>query len=113
MDKKIKTKLKIISAKSIQDSAWNTFANMLDYKLKMLGRYLIEVNPRYTSQKCSKCGVLVSKSLSVRTHICPECGFVGDRDWNAALNILKLGQVLTFGEDSSLEHLMTREACRL
>jgi putative transposase len=94
-------------AKSIQDSAWNTFANMLDYKLKMLGRYLIEVNPRYTSQKCSKCGVLVSKSLSVRTHICPECGFVGDRDWNAALNILKLGQVLTFGEDTAIVGLTT------
>lgn len=26
-----------------------------------------------------------------RTHICPHCGFVLDRDWNAARNILELG----------------------
>ncbi|MEY3327268.1 MAG: hypothetical protein RLZZ115_149 [Cyanobacteriota bacterium] len=32
---------------------------------------------------------LVKKSLSTRTHIC-QCGFVLDRDWNAAINILNL-----------------------
>ena len=26
-----------------------------------------------------------------RTHQCPHCGFVLDRDWNAARNILELG----------------------
>ncbi|MEA5574034.1 transposase, partial [Calothrix sp. UHCC 0171] len=45
--------------------------------------------PAYTSQKCSNCGAVVKKSLSTRTHVC-ECGFVLDRDWNAAINILKL-----------------------
>ena len=66
--------------------------------MQILGRHFIQVAPHYTSQKCSECGALVPKSLSVRTHICPECGFVGDRDWNAAKNILKLGQELTYGE---------------
>ncbi|MEA5573844.1 transposase, partial [Calothrix sp. UHCC 0171] len=45
--------------------------------------------PAYTSQKCSNCGAVVKKSLSTRTHVC-ECGFVLHRDWNAAINILKL-----------------------
>src|SRR5687768_5059136 len=31
---------------------------------------------------------LVPKSLAVRTHACPSCGLVIDRDWNAANNIL-------------------------
>ncbi|TRV54144.1 MAG: transposase, partial [Microcystis panniformis Mp_MB_F_20051200_S6D] len=31
------------------------------------------------------------KSLSTRTHICPHCGYVEDRDINAAINILKKG----------------------
>jgi putative transposase len=35
----------------------------------------------------------VPKSLSVRTHICPTCGLVLDRDENAALNVFRAGQV--------------------
>ncbi|WP_375340769.1 zinc ribbon domain-containing protein [Okeania sp. SIO2C9] len=37
---------------------------------------------------CSNCGHKVPKTLSVRTHSCPQCGTVLDRDENAAINIL-------------------------
>ncbi len=53
------------------------------------GRITVAVNPAYTSQECSNCGNQVKKSLSMRTHAC-KCGFVLDRDWNAAINILNL-----------------------
>ena len=53
------------------------------------GKITVAVNPAYTSQKCSNCGTHVKKSLSMRTHVC-QCGFILDRDWNAAINILKL-----------------------
>ncbi|OKH39909.1 hypothetical protein FACHB389_07335 [Nostoc calcicola FACHB-389] len=33
----------------------------------------------------------MKKSLSTRTHVCPHCGYVADRDLNASINILKLG----------------------
>ncbi len=85
-------------AKSISDASWNTFSNMLFYKSQILGKVFIQVPPHYTSQKCSQCGTIVPKSLSVRTHICPECGFIGSRDWNAAINILKFGKELAVGE---------------
>ncbi len=49
---------------------------------------VIAVEPHWTSQDCSGCGTRVKKSLSVRTHICPSCGLVLDRDENAARNIL-------------------------
>ena len=52
------------------------------------GRTIILVNPRNTSKMCSRCGELVEKKLSERTHICPHCGLVLDRDVNAAINIL-------------------------
>lgn len=96
--------------KSIQDSAWHIFTNMLAYKMKILGRHYIEVNPRYTSQKCSGCGELVPKSLSVRTHICPYCNLIVGRDENAAKNILKMALEQGFGETASLEESMNREA---
>jgi transposase len=43
---------------------------------------------RFTTQDCSGCGYRVKKSLSMRTHVCPSCGLVLDRDQNAARNIL-------------------------
>ena len=49
---------------------------------------IVAVSPRYTTQDCSGCGFRVKKTLSMRSHICPHCGLVVDRDWNAALNIL-------------------------
>ncbi|WP_462269678.1 zinc ribbon domain-containing protein [Desulfobacter sp.] len=51
---------------------------------------IIGVPPQYTSQKCSACGEIVKKSLSVRTYRC-ACGFVANRDLNAAINILRVG----------------------
>ncbi|MDY7003081.1 MAG: zinc ribbon domain-containing protein [Cyanobacteriota bacterium] len=40
---------------------------------------------------CSNCGQKVPKNLSVRTHSCPKCQTVLDRDENAAINILNKG----------------------
>jgi putative transposase len=78
-------------AKSILDAAWGAFLSILTYKAASAGGEVIRINPRYTTQKCFKCSELVQKSLSVRTHICPHCGYVADRDVNAAQNILKAG----------------------
>ena len=78
-------------AKSILDAAWGAFLTILSYKAASAGGEVIRINPRYTTQKCFKCGEYVQKSLSVRTHICPHCGYVADRDVNAAKNILKAG----------------------
>ncbi|WP_287519926.1 transposase [Okeania sp. SIO2C2] len=52
------------------------------------GVHVIKVNPHNTSQNCSNCGQKVPKTLSVRTHCCPKCKIVLDRDENAAINIL-------------------------
>jgi putative transposase len=75
-------------AKSINDAGWYQFRKWLEHFGVKFGKITIAINPAYTSQKCSCCGAIVKKSLSIRTHIC-QCGFILDRDWNAALNILK------------------------
>ncbi len=76
-------------AKSISDAAWSAFRQWLEYFGKVFGVVTVAVRPHYTSQNCSNCGKVVNKSLSQRTHRCPHCGFVSDRDLNAAINILE------------------------
>lgn len=74
-------------AKSINDAGWYQFRRWLEYFGIKFGKVTVAVNPAYTSQECSNCGTMIKKSLSMRTHVC-QCGFVLDRDYNAALNIL-------------------------
>ncbi|MCG5059137.1 MAG: transposase [Limnoraphis sp. WC205] len=76
-------------AKSINDAAWYRFREWLEYFGRIYGVTVVAVEPAYTSQNCSNCGEKVVKTLSTRTHKCPHCGYVADRDENAAKNILK------------------------
>jgi putative transposase len=79
-------------AKSITDAGWGAFLTILTDKAACAGRRVVAVNPAYTSQICSGCGVAVQKGLSVRWHACPDCGTSLHRDHNAARNILALGK---------------------
>jgi len=89
---------------AIADASWGMFRQLLENKAESAGRQVIAVAPHYTSQKCSSCGEYVQKSLSVRTHVCPFCGYIADRDENAARNILQRGlQVLARTGPSSRE----------
>ena len=74
--------------KSIMDVAWTQFISLTIGKAAEAGRSVILVNSRNTSKMCSQCGELVEKTLGERTHTCPYCGLVLDRDVNAAINIL-------------------------
>jgi putative transposase len=78
-------------AKSISDAGWNQLVSFASYKAESAGKVVELVNPKGTSQRCSSCGMEVKKSLAVRTHRCPYCGLVMDRDENAAINILNRG----------------------
>ena len=84
-------------AKSISDAAWGNFRLILQSKAANAGKQLTKVDPKYTSQKCSRCDSIVPKSLSVRVHDCPDCGLVLDRDHNAAINIKKAAVALRGG----------------
>lgn len=94
-----------IFSRSIADASWNTLIGMLSYKAEEAGRKLVKVNPSYTSQMCSRCGNMMMKSLSVRTHVCPHCGYIDDRDVNAAKNILGLG--LSLQESSNAKTMLS------
>ena len=78
-------------AKSINEVAWYTFRQWLEYFAVKFDTFTVAVPPHYTSQKCSDCAAIVKKSLSTRTHKC-SCGCELQRDTNAAINILNLGK---------------------
>jgi putative transposase len=80
--------------KSIQDAGWRHFLSILAYTAACAGKRVEAVNPAYTSQDCSGCGERIFKSLSVRTHVCTNCGLILDRDLNAAKTIQWRGQRL-------------------
>src|SRR5262249_19991442 len=77
-------------AKSTLDAGWSQFLGILGHKAEEAGVRVVAVNPRNTTQTCSRCGSLppVPLALSDRVYHCASCGLVCDRDLNAARNVL-------------------------
>ena len=80
-------------AKSIQELSLYEFRRQLEYKCKWYGRQLIVIDRFYPSSKtCHNCGhIYKDLKLNEREWICPNCGKLIDRDYNASLNILDNG----------------------
>ena len=76
-------------AESIQELNFGEFRRMLEYKANWYGRKLVFVDRFYPSSKtCNHCGYVNKKlKLSDRQWVCPDCGEIIERDYNAALNI--------------------------
>ena len=77
-------------AESISEMNFGEFRRMLEYKAKWYGRTVVYVDRFYPSSKtCHNCGYVNKQlKLSDRQWICPQCGEVIERDYNAACNIL-------------------------
>ena len=89
---------------SILDAGWGMFVGLCSSKAEEAGRTLLKVSPKFTSQICSKCGMVRKKDLSERWHSC-ECGAELDRDVNAAINILARGHTLLVGTQPTASKL--------
>lgn len=64
----------------------------LRYKADALGKYVISIDPRYTSQKCSVCGHIYKGNRKGTSFHCVKCGFQIHADLNAARNIADIGK---------------------
>ena len=76
-------------AKSISESSWGNFTQMLQYKAESAGCAAVAVNPQYTTMTCSNCGNVQRMPISQRTFICEKCGMRKDRDINSSVNVLE------------------------
>jgi len=94
-------------AKSISDSGWHKFVNMLRYKGQWYGCNIHEIDRFFPSSKrCHRCGYIhESLRLSDRSWVCPECNEEHDRDVNAAMNILTFGRAGTARIDACGEEV--------
>lgn len=111
-------------AKSVASVSFGEIVRQLEYKCRWYGRGFVKVGLFYPSSKtCHGCGnVYGGLKLGDREWICPSCGAVVDRDYNAALNILGRGKEILSGcgtqsdvkqkraEASALVESMKREA---
>lgn len=92
-------------AKNLHRSLFGQFRQFMEYKADKFGKTLILADRYYPStQRCSNCGHIktgddkigLSGNKKHRTkhneYICYECGFEGDRDHNAVLNLLALAK---------------------
>jgi len=66
--------------------AYKKLLETIEFKAKIEGIPIVKVNPRRTSSKCPICQSKL-KSNGYRRLRCPSCGFEGDRDYIAALNL--------------------------
>jgi putative transposase len=71
--------------------SFKQFETYLQYKLENVGKLLIKVNPKYTSQKCVKCDYIKRTNRNGNIFKCKNCGYETHSDLNASKNIVKLG----------------------
>jgi len=85
--------------RAMLDTALGELRRNLEYKC---GR-LVEVNPAYTSQRCSECGHTDKENRKTQARFrCVSCGYMSSADTNAAMNIRRLGMAQLHGEERSV-----------
>ena len=89
-------------AESISQMNFGEFRRMLEYKANWYDRNIVFVDRFYPSSKtCNHCGYINKNlKLSDRQWVCPDCGKVIDRDYNAACNIRDEGIRILVGLSS-------------
>jgi len=73
--------------KQFHSWAFNQLYEYVKYKAREQGIVVEQVNPDYTSQRCSKCGFTVKENRSSSRFECEKCGNQLHADYNAAKNI--------------------------
>ncbi len=68
--------------------SFDQFQSFLSYKAQARGMQVVKVDPRHTSQTCSRCGYQARNNRrSQSVFHCRSCGYQLNADYNASLNI--------------------------
>jgi len=79
-------------SRKLNNWAFNELEQFLRYKAEAMGKSVVTIDPRYTSQKCSNCGHIYKGNRKRHSFKCVKCGFQIHADLNAARNIADIGK---------------------
>ncbi len=71
----------------IRDCSWGNLKAKIKSVAEKFGLICVDVNPKFTSQKCSHCGHIDKKNRNKERFLCLNCGFFSDADIQASINI--------------------------
>jgi len=91
--------------KALLDSSFGLLQQMIASKAEEAGIAVVAVDPRYSSQECSRCGQIAAESRRERRYACIRCGFSVHADVNAALVIRRRAELRPAGRGASSEDL--------
>ena len=75
----------------ISDVSWNSLIQKIKYKSEMKHKIIREINPAYTSIRCSKCGFIHKNNRKSQSDFsCLKCKYTTNADINASQNILDI-----------------------
>lgn len=69
---------------------WSYFdlQTKIESKAKEAGIKVVYINPKFTSQRCNKCGYIHTDNRPVQARFCcQKCGYEENADYNASQNI--------------------------
>jgi IS605 OrfB family transposase len=72
--------------------SYTELQRFIQYKAEAKSKCVVLVNPKYTSQRCSKCGFVHKQNRVGLGFRCGNCGFSLNADLNASRNIGVLGK---------------------
>jgi len=90
--------------------AFGQLQQFLDYKATHKGCTVVYVDPRYTSQDCSRCGERGSRQG--HRFACPHCGHSNNADFNACYNLIRRASLASSDGPSSTGLEVTPEVAK-
>jgi putative transposase len=84
--------------RSLLDAGFGLLRRLIGEKAAYAGRRVIEVEARFSSQECSRCGHVAAGNRRRRRFVCLRCGFRTHADVNAALVIRRRAQKVLSSE---------------
>jgi len=77
----------------ISDVSWGSLIAKIKYKSELMNVIIREINPAFSSQRCSQCGHISKNNRKSQSDFhCEKCHYITNADLNASKNILDYDQ---------------------